>query len=227
MAINSNTIENVTAFNQTQAIIDTLTAATADGGFGLNAHEANNDTAKKGCCLSICFTWMKRKMTQSKEGPVDRLNHVKSKIRAAILRQKMQQELWSVGGGENNYTCPASFIGVKLNVDELNTNFQLINLGSNLALHNKLKGIKKTCLLMDYRWADDSGHAVAWYVSSGKALNINQHIYFFDPNYGEFKVKFKNGHTFISDYFVCIGVDFGANANRYKTVTVSKRPPDR
>lgn len=53
-------------------------------------------------------------------------------------------------------------------------------------------GAKKCCYLFTFDCFNDGknlgGHAIAFYLSSGKMLGKGQHVYVFDPNYGEFKV---------------------------------------
>lgn len=53
-------------------------------------------------------------------------------------------------------------------------------------------GAKKCCYLFTFDCFDGTknlgGHAIAFYLSSGKAFGKGQHVYVFDPNYGEFKV---------------------------------------
>ena len=198
-------------FNQSDEIMAVLRAPSGKNGFGLNQTEAARHPALNGCCLSICFQWMKLKMSNSSESARKRIEKVRLSIANAITRQKLQGELWSIGGGDTNYSAPASFIGVKLTQTDLNRAMRNLDLVGKSHIRTTLRQIKKKCLVMDYRWRDNSGHAVAWYVSSGKMFNARQHIYFFDPNYGEYKVLLKNAQTFINNYFRGIDHDFNGN----------------
>jgi len=197
-------------FNQTNEIRAVLTRPKPNG-FGIHPRRVDTHEGMNGCCLSLCFQWMKLKMTNSKESAQDRITKIRATIPKVILRQKLQSELWAVGGGEANYTAPATYIGVKLKKSDLNREKVKPNLTGRIAFCELLRNTKKTSLLMDYRWPDDSGHAVAWYVSSGKVFNAKQHIYFFDPNFGEYKVLLKDRQDFVTQYFAAINRVFRPN----------------
>ena len=205
-------------FNQSDEIRRVLTMSTSQKGFGLSQDEARKHRAMSGCCLSICFQWMKLKMSDSKESAQNRIAKVKLSIPKAITRQKMQEELWKVGH-DKNYTAPASYIGVKLTERDLNKRKVKLNVAGELKIIKALKKIKKSCLLMDYRWSDNSGHTVAWYVSSGKAF-FKQYIYFFDPNFGEYKIPLKDSKGFVDDYFTAINREFISYVEEYNMIGV-------
>jgi len=190
----------------------------------------SQERAKGGVCLSLCFEWMWKMYSKKGVTAQSRLDSLD--VGAAIGRQNMQTDIWTDSGvsGAEAINATAQIIGLDLTSTPVGSNVQhLIDYSDLTPISNKLRSSKKECHLMDYRWYDDdpsanmvidgaeygirqvAGHAVAWYLSSGKILGYGQHVYFFDPNMGEYKIPKKRIAYFVTEYFDAVAELFNGS----------------
>ncbi|NNE65095.1 MAG: hypothetical protein HKN33_00900, partial [Pyrinomonadaceae bacterium] len=159
----------------------------------------NPDEVRRGICQTMSLFWIKTKQNELASSTKHDSEAVVKAIDAnfediATLHEVKDHERYgfNIFGPAENYfdltkTQTWQDIGtaIDLSVDGVST---------------IVTGTKNCCYLYAFHCFNDDeellgGHAIAFYLSSGKMLGLGRHVYVFDPNFGEFKVpksNFKN-----------------------------------
>lgn len=193
-------------FDQSDEIPQALVA------WHLSVREIARHRATRGVCYSLCMDWMKRKLSRREQG-AQRVGNLD--MDKAIHRQGMYADIWQASDGKA-YEAGERSLGLRLSEAKA-LNAPLWSgaawMTDQIAVY--YRGGAGKAFLMEYvfhrydtgtsTWMAGGGaHAVAWYVSHGNwgmgGLLGGRHVYLFDPNCGEFRMREGELNRFLGLY---------------------------
>ncbi|WP_158279267.1 YopT-type cysteine protease domain-containing protein [Azospirillum humicireducens] len=155
--------------------------------------------AMKGICFGLCIEWIKRHRTSKGEAPQKRIAYIDqdSTILHASIKQRLYStelkfdlDLSSEQLGARNQAMGQAGLAVG------QTRTQWMSATDPDSVKDVTKAIATatasphTYHLVTLNFTQrGAAHATCCYKSGGKAFGLGSHLYFFDPNYGEFKAS--------------------------------------
>lgn len=212
-------------------IIDQGTVLGMDSLFAALYNQSLSDPKRQGICTGLSMVWAARMMLYHSETPKERFEALHSV--GAYRWGGKTQDIHLVAGGGGNIDSDATWRSHY--ADSLKAYVLKISNGSSRGfgfsdaktLANKIApGVKEKHA---YRlWniglktaGGNAGHMVASYASSGKILGIGRHLYFFDPNMGEYKVDLADTGKFTAAWIEAYAKGF-AGVNYLATFGVER-----
>lgn len=163
------------------------------------------EALKLGCCIGLSMLWAGRHQVQKNETPEDRVKYVttdKGRIVAAQLAyeaspgaagQVKEAPLWSSHG----FTV-GIYKAEQISSAQNGGTRQMTTAISDMLVD---AGGKHRYASLAWRNAG-GGHQMVFYHSGGKlGTGIGSHLYFFDPNNGEFKVSHGDTDEFFEQFW--------------------------
>jgi hypothetical protein len=194
-------------FNQGEEIPDVLR------GWHLSNREVNKHSSINGVCYSLSMDWMKRKLSQNEQG-AQRVDNLE--VGRAINRQGLYSNVLKNGSGDQ-YQPAEGALGLKMvEIKTLGAPLWSGTAWMNDQIAANFRGGAGKAFLMGYyfqrydtgtaSWVDGGGgHAIAWYLSHGTlhmgSIFGGRHVYLFDPNCGEFRLRESELSSFLGLYF--------------------------
>lgn len=159
----------------------------------------SDHSVQHGICFGLCLEWMARHKARKGENPKDRIAYIDqdSTILHASIKQRLyiselHHQLDQSSGQLASRNEAMGYAGMQIsssqeewtNVrdpEQLKESLQTINVATAAAHTYHL-----ITLVFDARGA---AHATCCYKSGGKMFGLGAHLYFFEPNFGEFKAS--------------------------------------
>ncbi|MCG5242545.1 YopT-type cysteine protease domain-containing protein [Azospirillum doebereinerae] len=155
---------------------------------------------KAGICFGLSSEWIARHRANKGEKPATRIAYIENDntILHASIKQRLygrelshQLDQSAEQTGSRNEALKLLGLSVK------SSSTQWVSVESPENVKEVLKAISVATagahtyhiITLNFEGRNGGSHATCCYKSSGKAFGMGAHLYFFDPNYGEFKAS--------------------------------------
>lgn len=175
-----------------------------------------NDPKREGICTGLSMIWLSRLMMWHNETSDERKNALVT-VSAFRWGGKTQDIHLNAGiGGQSIEEKFRHMYGEALRAYSLtivpgSTVFygdrDLAKLAANFAPHITSKRTYRLWNIGLKTPTGNAGHMVASYASGGK-LGFNRHLYFFDPNMGEYKINLSETQSFVKAFLDAYATTF-------------------
>ncbi|WP_158305979.1 YopT-type cysteine protease domain-containing protein [Azospirillum sp. B510] len=155
--------------------------------------------ATKGICFGLCLEWIKRHRANKGETPQTRIAYIDQD--STILHASIKQRLYRAElhfdldlaseqlGARNQAMGQAGFKVASSRTEWMSASDPDSVKEVTKAIATATAGTHTYHLVSLHFTQRGAAHATCCYKSGGKAFGLGSHLYFFDPNYGEFKVS--------------------------------------
>lgn len=176
---------------------DTITAAFRQGD-PLNALFPDGHSCRRGVCYALCVEWIIRHRANKGESPASRIARVGSRdsvLHASVTQRLYAAEFVNGGWGGLNHKDSQNAAMEHRNLRYRKESWEgYVNYSDSEDMKTALKAIETWAgrtheyAIIAFDFVRGGGHATCSYKSGGKIAGLGSHLYFFDPNFGEFKV---------------------------------------
>lgn len=167
----------------------------------------HDHASRTGICFGLCGEWMARHKSHKGESAQDRIDYVSSwsTIMHANIKQRLYQaENWHMAQTvgfpyvmDEKWLPQSEVKTIALNENGMRiTKSKMKRMDANnpRSVRQAVRFIKTSSnsshqyTMIGFTLVGGGAHATCGYKSGGKVLGIGSHFYYFEPNFGEFKV---------------------------------------
>ena len=161
------------------------------------------ENCKDGCCFGLTTLWAGRHFTQKNEGPEARIKAITTDAQKIFRAQQAYETAGGAAGREKEsgpWQAAGFTVGDYKGKNVATGDDYAKTAGETLVDMLITAGRKHHYTAVAFRNAK-GWHQMVCYHSGGKIFGIASHLYFFDPNGGEFKVPHGDMREFFMGYW--------------------------